>query len=261
MNEDGIKSPTLKADANWRAPSELARSTPRSVCLTWRGILVTCLAVLLVGGGIALGAWLYLQAGRGNTLARRMAAEGVVTSGVVTDVGPPRGEERRHKVYYRYEVDGRTYNSNTTVGSGRVGNLRAGHSVAVRYLRTEPARSWMVRHEPSPTPNWTPLVGVGLWLPAVLIFLQIRRQRSLLAEGRVALGSVTGVRWVSSQHGGHYRISYQFQAAGGETYKGGFQSSKKKFGATGTPLTILYDQDNPKRNGPYPMQFVKIEEW
>ena len=55
MNEHGIKAQSFRTEGsqeeNWRPPTELARSTQRPVTLTWRGILLSCVAVLLFGGG------------------------------------------------------------------------------------------------------------------------------------------------------------------------------------------------------------------
>ena len=263
MNEHGIKAQSFRTEGsqeeNWRPPTELTHSTPRSVCLTVQGIVVSCVAVLLIAGGVGLAVWLYLNAGREHAFAQRMAAEGQVTSGEVTDVGPATGKDRRHKVTYRYEVDGKTYHAATVVGSDGAKSLKPGSSVHVSYVRSDPAQSWIVGHQPKPTPyGIAPLVGVTIWLGPVLIFLQIKRQRALLAEGRVALGHTAGGHWVSSGHGGHYAISYQFPAQDGKTYTGSFSGSKKKYGAVGIPVTILYDADNPRRSTRHPAPFVRI---
>jgi hypothetical protein len=277
MNEHGIKAQSFRMEGNpeesWRPPAELTHSTPRSVCLSVQGIVVSCVAVLLIAGGVGLAIWLYLHASREHAFAQRMAAEGQVTSGEVTDVGPATGKDRRHKVTYRYEVDGKTYHAATVVGSDGAKGLKPGSGVHVSYIRSDPAQSWLVGesggglrldgagHQPKPTPyGIAPLVGVTMLLGPALIFLQIKRQRALLAEGRVALGHTAGGHWVSSGHGGHYSISYQFPAQDGKTYTGSFSGSKKKYGAVGIPVTILYDPDNPRRSTRHPATFVRIAE-
>jgi hypothetical protein len=251
-----------KVDENWRPPSELTRSTPRPVSLKWQGVLVSCLAVAMVCAGAGLAVKLYLDADRQGAGSRLMEEQGATTGGQVTAIGSPRGKEGRSKVDYRYEVDGKAYKSSASVGSKGARQLKADPAIQVRYLPTNPGRSAIVGYEPKPTPPWTsPLVFVSMSLAAVVIFFQIRRQRALLTDGLTALGRVTGGRWVSSGHGGHYTVKYEFKSQDGETRKGAFQGSKRQFGAVGTPLTILYDPDNPKRNTRYPMPFVRIDEW
>jgi hypothetical protein len=263
MNADEIKAAVSKVQEGWRPPSELARSTPRPVSLTWMGILKCCAAVLLVCGGAFLGPWLYVQAGRDHALAQRMAVEGALTSATVTYVGPAFGEDNHHKIRYRYQVNDRTLDASTTVGSSAAKGLQEASAVQVRYLATDPARSWIVGHEPERTPLWVaPLAGLGMLVTPVVLFLQIKRERSLLSEGRPAVGVVTKVRWFGGNHGrGNHRASYEFQTPDGQTYKGSFRGSKKKCGAAGDRATVLYEKDNPQRNARYPMQFVKIAEW
>jgi len=259
VNTDGINA-NAEAGANWQPPPELTRATPRPVGLTGQGIASSCVAVLLIAGSVLLGAWLHVRAGREHALAQSMAAEGVVTGGQVTTIGPARGKGSFHQVDYRYRVAGQIYHSSTMVGGRAAQNLESESSVLIRYLRTDPARSWIVGYEPQITPYWAaPLAGLGMLVASSLLFIQVKRHRFLLEEGRVARGHVTGVRWVSSGHGGRYTVKYQFQLGGG-TYEGSFQGSKKTDGATGTPVTILYDPDNPRRNARYPTPLVRIEE-
>jgi hypothetical protein len=259
VNTDGFNA-NAEAGGNWQPPPELTRATPRPVGLTGQGIAASCVAVLVMAGSVFLGAWLHVRAGREHALAQSMAAEGVVISGQITGIGPARGKGSFHRVDYRYRVDGQIYNSNASVAGRAAGNLEGETRVLIRYLRTDPAQSWLVGYEPQINPYWAaPLAGLSMVVASSLLFLLVKRQRFLLAEGRVARGHVTGVRWISSGQGGRYIVKYQFQLSGG-TYKGSFKGSKKTEGATGTPVTILYDQDNPQRNTRYPSPFVRIAE-
>jgi hypothetical protein len=263
MTTDEIKLAVVSAQEKWRPPSELLRSTPRSVSLTWLGIVLGCLAVLMLGGGAFLGPWLFVQAGRDQALLERMAVEGAVTGGTVEYIGPAYGKDSHRKITFRYEVNGHSYTPNTTVGSRAAQGLQAAGQVQVRYLPADPARGWIVGHEPQQTPVWaSPLAGLSMVLGALVLVFQFRRQRSLLSEGRPAAGVVTKVRWAGGNHGtGKHVASYQFQAQDGQTYKGRFRGTKKRCGAVGDSLTVLYDSDNPKRSSRYPMQLVKIAEW
>src|SRR5580693_4296653 len=117
MTDDEIKAALTKAQENWKMPTELARSTPREVALTVKGIALSCLAVLALGGGVFLAAWLYAEGARQGVLAQRMATEGALTSGTVLDVGPAHDKESRRKVRYRYEVNGQSYTASINMGS------------------------------------------------------------------------------------------------------------------------------------------------
>jgi hypothetical protein len=264
MTADEIKLAVVRAQEKWRPPSELLRSTPRSVSLTWLGIVLSCLAVLLLGGGAFLGPWLFVQAGRDQALLERMAVEGAVTGGTVRSIGLAHGEDNHRKITFRYEVNGKSYDTSTTVGSNAAKGLQEAGGVQVRYLATDPSRSWIVGHEPQRTPVWvSPLAGLGMMVGPALIFFQLKRQRSLLTEGRPAVGVTTRIGWAGGYHDGEgkYRARYQFRAQDGQTYKGSFRGSKRGCGAVGDSITVLYDADNPKRSTRYPMQFVRIAEW
>ena len=263
MNDDEIKTALSKVQENWKTPTELARSTPRPVTMTWRGILFSCLAVLLLGVGAFLGPWLYVQSVRDNAFAQRMAVEGAVTSATVTEIGPAQGKEDHHTIRYRYQANGKTYDASTTVGSRAAKGLREENDVQVRYLTTQPERSWIVGHEPDRTPVWVPpLAGLAIMIGPAVIFFRIKKERSLLGEGRPAPGVITKVRWVGGNHGeSNRRASYQFRAQDGQTYKGAFRGSTRRCGAAGDGVTILYDKDDPTRSARYPMRFVRLQEW
>jgi len=263
MTTDESKAAVTSTQDKWRAPSELLRSTPRSVSLTWRGILFSGMAVLLFGGGAFLGPWLFVQAGRDQAFVERMAVEGAVTGGTVTYIGATHGEDDHRKITFRYEVNGKSYDASTTIGTRSAKGLQEAGRVQVRYLKSDPARSWIVGHEPEQMPVWvSPLAGLGMMVGPVLIFLQIKKERSLLVEGRPAMGVITKIRWIGGNHGGgNHRASYEFQALGGQTFKASFRGSKRRCGAVGDSLTVLYDADNPKRSTRYPLQLVKIAEW
>jgi hypothetical protein len=263
MTTDEIKLAVVSAQEKWRPPSELLRSTPRSVSLTWLGIVLSCLAVLMLGGGAFLGPWLFVQAGRDQALLERMAVEGAVTGGTVEYIGPAYGKDSHRKITFRYEVNGKFYHTSTTLGSNAAKGLQEDGGVRVRYLSTDPLRGWIVGHEPQRTPMWvSPLAGLSMMVAPAIIFFQLKRQRSLLAEGRPAVGVTTRVRWAGGNHGeGKYRAAYQFQAQNGQTYKGSFRGTKRGCGAVGDSITVVYDADNPKRSTRYPMQFVRIAEW
>jgi hypothetical protein len=107
-----------------------------------------------------------------------------------------------------------------------------------------------------------PLAGLSMMIGPLLILVQLKRERSLLSEGRPAVAVITKVRWSGGNHGtGKHVARYQFQTPNGQTYNGRFRGTKRRCGAAGDSVTVLYDPDNPQRSTRYPMQFVKIAEW
>ena len=109
-------------------------------------------------------------------------------------------------------------------------------------------------------PVWTALIeGFGMLALPSYFLLYVRAEGYLMSEGRVAPGHVTDVyrRVRRSDVYGAYAARYQF-TADSATYKGVFTGSEEECGAAGMPVTIIYDQTNPKRHRRYPMRFVRV---
>ncbi len=89
----------------------------------------------------------------------------------------------------------------------------------------------------------------------------LRRQRYLLAYGRVAPARITSHgRKMRTQHGSELgqQFFFEFPQLSGAMAKGKAGPSKKP-PAIGTVIPVLYDPDNPRRNAPYPLSLYKIE--
>ncbi|GEM_PF-777352 len=247
---------------SWRPPSELSGSLPRSVRFSGKGVFLMCIVALLAGGAVFLPVWIYQQTAKELELARLFAAHAnSLTNGVVTNVGPVTSDDEQHKVTYRYEVRGRSYEGSVRLSGRNVKRLQEQPAIVVRYLPDSPERSQIVGYEHRPPPAWLPLFIAGsMVFPIALLSLQLKRQRYLLAEGRTARGVVTGRRWVQSEGARHTSMRYEFTTPAGGTQKGGFPGSPRRF-PEGTVITVLYDPDNPRRNARYPLEFVRIAEW
>lgn len=265
MNEAGITPQRQNAEASWRPLPELTRSsTPRPVRLSVPGIFPVFVFFLL---GFFFGLLFVdssIELRRAYAFAQRMAAEGLVTSGKVTFVEQvSRGKTHYYMVGYRYQVDGKTYNSATRASQSDAMGLPRDRGVQVRYLGTDPARSWIVGLEPDHTEQWVIVLIVGSlvvlagWLGIFFGTSVVLPQRFLLAEGLIAQGHVTGVR--GRRSGPVHDVSYQFQVDG-KDYGGLFSDRSEKAWATDAPVTILYDRDDPRHNARYPMPCVRIKD-
>jgi hypothetical protein len=86
----------------------------------------------------------------------------------------------------------------------------------------------------------------------VVLAMLLRKQVRLLTEGRPAPGIVTG--WRRTKGGTVLR--YEFVLLNGATAKGRGKSRRPP--AIGSPICVLYDPENPRRNAPYPLCLVKL---
>ena len=145
---------SLHRASEWASPPELTlSSTPRPVRLTVPRVLVWSVvpAMLLILLSVAVS----LRLRRQHAFVQRMATKGVVTNGKVAFVkgsfsgsSLTAGKYTYYVVGYRFQVDGETHSASTPVTPSDAMGLWKDGGVQVRYLRTDPARSWIVGREP-----------------------------------------------------------------------------------------------------------------
>ena len=252
-------------------PPELLRSVPRQVALSRAGKASVGIAIALVLGALATAVALSVTAGRDAAHYQVVENDSAVTPGRVVAVGPVRDGKRL--VHYSFVVDGREHSGQTTLQSRYWRRMPVGTPVQVRYLPAAPEENWLLGHQPQGVPYW--VVGVAplsLLVGPVAIFISLRKQRGLLAEGRPALARVTrlkriqghqaaghrlGYTYTPGRHGAGYRVYYEFNDLSGAKHTGRANVGQNA-PPEGSALVILYNIDEPRRNAPYPLPNVRI---
>ena len=135
--------------------------------------------------------------------------------------------------------------------------LREGSALPVRYLPEDPRR-WFVEGSRvgGRLPLWVVYFVPGfLTLLGLALMAGVRRQRSLLMDGRAAPAVVTEIKKHSGKYGDtHREMAYEFPLLGGGVGKG--KASAPKTAAVGATMCVVYDPDRPKRNHLYPFSLV-----
>ena len=236
-------------------PVGLSISTPRDVRLSVGGRLVTGLALLLAIGTLPVFLLLLHKRAETHHLAEQFEREAVQVEARVLTVGRPSGDDGERRVTYQYQtLDGRQYDGQVRLKRRERPELKAGDSLSVRYLDS---KSWVGGRAPGRMPELVMLLPLVLLIGAGGLLYVVQRQRSLLAEGRVAEATVTGAKKVDDgESGRHWRVSYEFRAFSGARTTGHFDA-KKNPPAPGTKVTIIYDRNRPSRSARYPLQLVR----
>jgi hypothetical protein len=92
---------------------------------------------------------------------------------------------------------------------------------------------------------------------ALLCGAGVRRQRTLLSEGRAARAVVTAVTKHKGAHGeAHRAMTYTFPVLAGTTMTGKAGASKDT--QIGASIYVVYDPEHPARNRPYPFSLVTL---
>ena len=236
-------------------PMELSISTPRDVRLSVVGRLVTGLALLLTVATLPVFMLLLAKREQTHRLGQQFERESVQVEAHVLTVGRRSGDEGERKVTYRYQArDGHVYDGQVRLKRRERPELKAGDSLAVRYLD---ARSWAEGRAPERMPDPVMLLPLTLLMGAGGLVYIVRRQRSLLAEGRLAEGTVTGVKKVDhGEHGKHWRVDYEFRTLSGARKTGHFDARKNP-PAPGAKVPVIYDRERPSRSTRYPLTFVR----
>jgi hypothetical protein len=220
------------------------------------GIRLTCLTALLFALGAGFVVSVLWQETHNTAFARRLAAEGVLTPGVIEEVGPYEGRYETHRVRFRYAVDGKDYSRMRRVFGPASPGLQTGMDVTIRYLRSEPGQSWIAgRDEPVQTPAWDALAVVPVLIACAVVLRGIGRQRSLLAEGAAVQGHLTNVRPTRNGRG---FVTYEFRTVDHAIHTGSAVGTTED--AAGMSVTVVYDRDNPERNARYPLVCVEVDE-
>jgi len=239
---------------NWTPPDGLGYSSLRPIQLTGSGIALLVVAAALLLGAVAAGIGLGTAARRQAKDHRLLQEQGLNTDAQITRLWSSTSkEDRRYWVAYRFTVQEREYVARKGVPPRIWQTLKAGSSLPVRFLPSNPKVNHPIEWDETPMPNWVPyLVFAVLAAIACLCAIQLRNQMQLLTEGRPAPGIVTGQRRTKDGT----VIRYEFTLLNGATAKGRGQSRRPP--AIGSPVCVLYDPENPRRNAPYPLSLVKL---
>ena len=239
---------------NWQPPDGLGYSSLRPVQLTGQGYALVVIGVVFAIGALVLGVFLVNQSHREAGVREQLRREGTETSAVVTRVWRTGGEEDKRMVAYRFTAGGREIDGRSSAPSAIWRGLKKEAPLAVRFVPGHPEISHPAGWEKSVTPIWLAFFAGGCLLLAPVIFaVMIRKQSSLLSEGRPAPGVVTGVKRADKA----VFVLYEFQLLSGAVMKGRSNGGRRTPGV-GSPVCVLYDRDNPRRNAVYPLCLVKL---
>jgi len=239
-----------------RVPPELERTIPRDVELTGQGVAVLVIAVLIAMTAIVGGSVLAILAQRGTAIHDQEVREGVAAAAEITEVGRTRGKDRRTYATYRFSVDGKVFGGRTVFANRDERNLVVGQPIEIRYLPSNPKRSWVEGYEFRAVPLWlAPALGLfGIGLSLFLIH-QVGHERRMLAERRATLARVLESK--KSAVGDQYRVKYEYSLLSGAQRTGSLSLPKQPM-AEGAQFVVLYDADAPERHVRYPRELVRV---
>jgi hypothetical protein len=236
---------------------ELSGVIPREVRLTGAGIALTATAVVLGIGVITSAIVLFLAYTQSEDRRQLRAREKRGIDAQVVAVARSGDEGRRRLVSYRFEVDDRSHTGRTRLRERDRRPVAQGMRLSIEYMPSHPDESWIVGYEPGRFPIWPMLI-----IPTTLLVLTavtarcVRRQWTLLSEGRVAQARVTAhKRLPVGEHRG-YQVTSEFQDLSGARHTAQFDSQKTP-PPIGTIVPIVYHRDNPNWSAVYPFRLVR----
>ena len=242
-----------KLVANWSAPPELGGSPPRPVRLTGAGLALTVIALGMLAGGLILGVKLSNDFARRNQTASLLKEQGADTTATIIRLWRGSDKDRTRHVSYQYQIQGGVYHGSAQPPRSIWEGLTEGSTLRIRYLPSNPLVSRPVDWEPQQPPAWLPLfVPACFAVYTVIIFVMLKKQRSLLEDGRAAPGIVHRVARTKDGK----RVRYDFLMPGGLREKGSGSARLERV-EPGSVITIIYDPDQPRRNAPYPFALVR----
>lgn len=248
--------PKIDPVRGFTLPRELMQSAPREVRLTRGGRALVAVAWLLAIAGITSGALLYREARRQADAFVAFDRAAVSTTAMVDRLWRKKGDGNPAYAGFHFEVNGQRIDGEVRMRTSAWRDLRVGAPLGVRYLPDDPDR-WAIdggRDKGLP-------VGVAYVVASIpsvaslLCMAAIRRQRTLLSEGRAAPARITTLKKRHGSHGStHHEIHYEFPLLGGGMAAG--KAAAPKSSVVGSTIFVLYHPDRPSRNQPYPFSLV-----
>jgi hypothetical protein len=246
-------------DPSSSLPPGLRLSRPREVRLTPGGKvvigLIAVLTVLNVGISVTLAAQRRTERAADAALVNGRSANATVLRLWRS------GDKNKHAMAsYRFVVDGESFSGQSSLPLAQWQALDQGSVLPIRYATGRPSVSRPEGVAPGGIPAFVPpFVAVMFLLPCVVLGYGLKTERQLLANGIAARGVVTSqTRRRSSEGGTQLIIKYEFATSSGQRQRGA-TSNRRRAPAIGSPIWVLYDSERPKRNRPYPFQFVRPE--
>lgn len=248
--------PKIDPVRGFTLPRELMRSAPRDVRLTRGGRALVAVAWLLAIAGITSGALLYREARRQADAFASFDRGAVSTTAIVDRLWRKKGDGEPAYAGFHFVVNGERVEGQVRMRTSAWRELRVAGPLGVRYLPDEPDR-WAVDGARD-GPLAAPVAYVVATIPTVaslLCMAAVRRQRTLLSEGRAAPARITTLKKRHGSHGAtHHEIRYEFPLLGGGMAAG--RAAAPKSSVVGSTIFVVYDPDRPARNQPYPFSLV-----
>lgn len=242
--------------ANWVPPDGLGYSSLRPVRLACAGYGLAVMVAVFVLGSLVLGSVLRNKSDRETARRDRLEREGAVTDGTIERLWRAGGEDDTRDVRYEFQVDGLSRIGSSKVPTRIWQTLRVGDTMPIRYLPGDPGINHPAGWRMGVTPAWVAILVPGILLGmSGLVVLLIRRQWLLLSEGRPAPGVVVKVRRGDK----HTVLNYEFRVLSGATRRGRCNTNSRPIPGEGSVVCVIYDPDNPRRNGIYPFSLVRVE--
>ncbi|MFN7935810.1 MAG: hypothetical protein U0R19_20945 [Bryobacteraceae bacterium] len=241
----------------WRPPAGVRASRPRDVTYTASGWVVWGCFWLCLAGAFAAIVVLGAKVDREAEQARLLQTEGVETAAWITRLWRGSGDSKQPYVAFEFEAGGQKYTGRSKVRLSTWRMMQLGGEWRILYARSNPRIHHPVSQPLSETPIFVPYLVGGICLAiAIIPAALLRRQRYILAEGRIAPGIVTEVKNKQSQHGERHVAVFEFPLLSGGVGKGHTIPEKKNY-FVGQKVNVVYLPDEPSRNAIYPMGLVK----
>ena len=239
-------------------PAELERSAPREVGLTAGGLTLVLLAWLLAAGALGAGVALYVEAQRQAGAASDFDRRGVTANAVVDRLWRKEGDGKPAFAAFHFNANGARIDGESRLPLRQWRRLRTGSTVPLLYLPDDPRRFVLAGQKRGGLPFAVAYVASSVLAAlALLCGAAVRRQRTLLSEGRAARAVVTEVTKHKGSHGeSHRAMTYTFPVLAGTTVTGKAGASKDT--QVGARIYVVYDPQEPARNRPYPFSLVTL---
>lgn len=157
-------------------------------------------------------------------------------------------------------MNGQVFDGSTYIREQHSRNLQVGSPITIRYLASDPGRSFPSGDPPHILPLWFPV----LWVPlssglAAVILLGILRARRYLTYGRPAPAVVTrAVKKPAGRDKAEVAFDYEFPLMEGGTCQDRDTTSSQPLPSEGSVMCVLYEPGNPRHNVIYPISLVKV---